>query len=171
MHLEELIRRRDQAARAAHRILEGHESAASRVVVLSQTFAKLSGLAVDVEQYYRESLKSLEVGCYRAAVVLAWSGFVHSLADSLVNKHGSALSTAYPKWPTASTANLLEAVPEAQVLEAGKKVGMFSQQKLNIYKGWLSTRNQCAHPTLFAPSRNITLGFVDAVIVEVAVYL
>ena len=170
MKLEEIVSRRNEARRAAHEILEAHEAAASRVVALQQSFQKLSGLPVDVAEYYREALRSLQVGCYRAAIVMSWAGFIHMVAEHLVTHHQPALIAQYPKWNTGSTIDFLECAPEAQVLEAGKKIGAFNNQKLNIYRGWLSTRNQSAHPTLYQPSRNVALGFVDAVVSEVVFY-
>lgn len=171
MNLEELIARRDRARDAAHTILEIHEASQSRVVALKKSFTGLSGLPVDVAEYYREALKALSVGCYRGAIVMSWAGFIYVIGSHLVVNFPAALASNYPKWNTGSTAELLESVPEAQVLEAGKAVGAYNNQKLNIYKGWLSTRNQAAHPTLYSPSRNVALGFVDAVVAEVPAYI
>jgi hypothetical protein len=171
VRLEELVARRDRARDAAHTILEIHEAAASRVVALTHSFKNLGGLPVDVAEYYRESLNALQVGCYRAAIVMSWAGFIHTVTEHMVSHHQAALITHYPKWDTGTTEELLESTPEAQILEAGKKITVFNNQTLNIYKGWLSTRNQSAHPTLYQPSRNVALGFVDAVIREVAKYI
>lgn len=171
MNLEDLVSRRDRARDAAHTILEIHEASASRVVALNQSFKSLAGLPVDVAEYYRESLQALQVGCYRAAIVMSWAGFIHMVAEKMVSAHQPALISHYPKWSTGSTESLLEGTPEAQVLEAAKKLGLYNSQTLNIYKGWLSTRNQSAHPTLYQPSRNVALGFVDAVVREVTKYI
>jgi hypothetical protein len=171
MRLEDLVARRNRARDAAHTILEIHEASASRVVALTNSFRSLGGLPVDVAEYYREALQSLSVGCYRGAIVMSWAGFAYVIAEHLVLNHGPALVANYPKWNTGSAADLLESAPEAQVLEAGKKVGMYNNQVLNIYKGWLSTRNQAAHPTLYQPSRNVAIGFVDAVVAEVTKFV
>jgi hypothetical protein len=169
--LEDLLARRDSAERAAHKILEGHEAAASRVVFLQDSFRNVHGLPVDVAAYYEEALRALGIGCYRAAMVLAWAGFIHPLTAAMVQRHGPLLTSHYPKWKTGSVAALLDSAPEAQILEAGKKVGLFSNQKLNLYRGWLTSRNQCAHPTLYLPSRNVALGFVDGIVSEVVLYI
>lgn len=171
MNVEELIARRDRARDAAHTILEIHESSHSRVVALKKSFTGLSGLPVDVAEYYREALKALSVGCYRGAIVMSWAGFMFMVASHLIGNYPVALALQYPTWNTRTTHELLELVPEAQVLDAGKVIGAYKSQKLNIYKGWLSTRNQAAHPTLYSPSRNVALGFVDAVIAEVTQYV
>lgn len=168
--LKDLVRRRNDAQTAAHAVLEGHEAAESRVVVLSQSFDKLSGLPVDIAEYYREALNALQVGCYRAAIVMSWAGFVYTLAETMVNDHQSNLSSEYSKWPTGSTEALLEDVVDEQIVEAAKKIGLIDHQTKNIYKGWLSTRNQCAHPTLYQPGRNVALGYIDAIISELPQY-
>lgn len=170
-NLRELLRRRDEAEQAAHELLERHEAASSRVLFLKQSFGKLSGLPVDVAGYYQEALEALQVGCYRASIVLSWAGFVYVVAETLVSTYAGPLASNYPKWNTGTTSNLLESAPEYQILEAAKKLGAINNQQLNIYKGWLSTRNQSAHPTLHKPSRNVALGYVDAVIAEVQKYL
>jgi hypothetical protein len=38
-------------------------------------------------------------------------------------------------------------------------------------QGQLSTRNQCAHPTLYKPSLNSAIGYVDEMIRQTIEYL
>lgn len=171
MFLQKLVERRDRAQERAHEILGAHEESASRIVELSTAFKRLSNLPVDVADYYREALRALKVGCFRAAVVITWPGFVYMVAQKLATGYQPELQKNYSKWKTANASELLESAPEAQILEAARKVGLISNQQLNIYKGWLSTRNQCAHATLFQPSRNVTLGYVDAILNEVPEFL
>ena len=102
---------------------------------------------------------------------MSWAGLLYMIAEKLVNSYRKELASNYPKWKITSTRDLLEDVPEDQVLQAAKKVGLISNQKLNIYRGWLATRTQCAHPTLFQPSRNVALGFVDAVVAEISAFI
>lgn len=169
--LERLLKRRSNARTAAHTILEDHEASASRVIEFSESFKRLRQLPVDVADYYREALRSLQTGCYRAAIVLAWSGFIYCITEKMVTGYHKELKSNYGKWKVGSADALLSDVPDAQILEAAKKVGLIDHQTLNIYKGWLSTRNQCAHPTLFEPGRNVALGITDGIISEVDVYL
>lgn len=169
--MQDLLGRRAAAVRAANDILGVHEGSPARIVELKESFSKLSALPVDIAEYYREGLKALQIECYRAAVVLAWAGFVHVLAAKLVQGYQTELKRYYGSWNTDTTSELLESTSELQVLEAAKKCGLIPNQQLNIYKGWLSTRNQCAHPTLFQPSRNVTLGYVDGVIAEVSKFM
>ncbi len=169
--LEQLLERRDRAQESAHKILGSHEDAASRILELGNVFKQLSGLPLDVSEYYREALRALRVGCFRAAIVMAWSGFVYMLAEKLATGYQAEMEKQYPKWRVVGASELLGSAPEAQIIEAARKVGLVGSQKLNIYKGWLSTRNQCAHATMFQPSRNVALGYVDAVLAEVPEFL
>lgn len=167
----DLVGRRAQALAAARDILGDHEAAPSRVVQLTESLNKLSGLPVDVAEYYREALRALQVECYRAAMVFAWAGFSHALSSKLVQGYQRELTKFYPKWKFGSTEELFGSTGEFQILEAAKKCGLIKSQQMHIYKGWLSTRNQCAHPTLFKPSRNASLGYVDSVISEVSLFI
>lgn len=169
--LANLVLRQHRTQRAIHEILQSHEAAESRVVYLRDSFTRLEDLPVDVAQYYREALQALQVGCYRAAVVLSWAGFVYTLVEYMVTNHAAPLASHYPKWKTGTVTTLLETTPEAQLLDAARTINIINKQKLNIYKGWLSVRNQCAHPTLYVPSRNVALGYVDAVASELVDYL
>jgi hypothetical protein len=171
MHPEELISRVSMARAAAGSILVVHESSPARVTELRESLDRLSGLPVDVAEYYKESLKALQVECYRAAIVFAWAGFIYSIGHKLVQGYQAELAVNYPNWKYCSTEELFDSTGEFQVLEAAKKCGLIKNQKLLIYKGWLSLRNQCAHPTLFQPGRNASLGFVDSVVSEVAAFI
>lgn len=171
MRLDRLIARRDRAQEAAREILGDHEEAPSRVIELQESFERLRGLPVDVAEYYREALQALQVGCYRAAMVFAWAGFIYTLAAKLVQGYQAELAADYSKWRFATTEELFDSAAEFQVLEAAKKCGLIKNQDMLIYKGWLSTRNQCAHPTLFTPTRNSSLGYVDGVLTEVAKFI
>lgn len=60
---------------------------------------------------------------------------------------------------------------EHQILESAKAVGMMSNQKLLEYQGQLARRNQCAHPTLYNPTMNSALGYVDDMIRQTLHYV
>jgi hypothetical protein len=152
------------AQRKLHEILAAHEHAASRVVILEDLLVDLQGLPADVHDYFRESCSCLEYNLLRSAVVLSWAGFFHVFGERLLNLHEAALRAARPNWTFSDLAELKENYVEHQILEAGKVVAMIGKQELRIYQGQLATRNQCAHPTLYRPTMNSALGFVDDMI-------
>lgn len=152
------------ARRAAHHALAGHESAASRVILLEDLTKSLSGTPVDVQDYFRESICCLEGKLYRSAIVVAWAGFFHVFSDTLYDKHEAAIRTARSKWSFKEMAELREAIGESHLLIVAKDVKFITKAQLRMYDGQLSERNQCAHPTLYRPSMNAAIGYVDAMI-------
>jgi hypothetical protein len=159
--LVEWQRRASKAEREAHRILAGHERSVSRVILLEDLLQKLEVLPVDIQDYFREATKCLEQGLLRAAVVLSWAGFFYVLLERNYVKHKAKIRAARPKWSFSDLAELRASYPESQILDALRAAKLISRAEIRVYQGQLSVRNQCAHPTLFRPSLNSTLGFVD----------
>lgn len=170
--IQEWVQRTDAARRDAHRILAQHESShTSRAVLLSDLLVRLETLPPDVHDYFREAVSCLEYGFRRAGMVMAWAGFSHVIIYKMVSDHGPSLKALYAKWPTDDVAELKSAIPEKQLLDAGKKTGVFKESERREYDGWLSTRNKCAHPTLYQPPPNESLGYVDRILREVTLYI
>jgi len=162
--LAEWQKRAQVARSAAHYILASHEQARSRVVLLEQLFRQISGLPVDVQDYYREALTCLSYRQLRAAVVFSWAGFYSLFSDQLYGSKETAIRAVRPKWHFMDVTELRESVAEAQVLDVAKDVAFIKKADLRIYQGYLATRNQCAHPTVYRPSVNSAIGYVDELI-------
>ena len=166
------VRKAGKAQKEAHKILSTHEGAiSSRVVILEELLTRLSKLPVDVQDYFKEATVCLENNLHRAAVVLAWAGFFHVLSEKLYSGHLTALKSARPKWVFSSLEELKEGFTESAILDAAKEVGLIGKATLREYQGQLSKRNQCAHPTLYRPSVNSALGYVDDMIRQTIKYL
>ena len=149
------------ATEAAHQLLAQHERSTSRVIVLEQLLSQLSGLPVDVQDYFREAVSCLEYRFFRAATVMAWAGHFHAFSESLYQKYEKAIRDVRPKWKFGDLTELKDRIADAQMLDVGKEVGFITKAQLKILQGQLSIRNQCAHPTLYRPSMNSAIGFVD----------
>ncbi|CUU42987.1 hypothetical protein BVIRIDIS_20040 [Blastochloris viridis] len=132
---------------------------------------RLSGTPVDVQDYFAEAISCLEGELYRSGIVLAWAGHFHVLTEVCYAKHEADLRTARPKWAFKDLAELKEQVAEANFLIAAKDVKFVSKPQLRILDGQLSLRNQCAHPTLYRPSMNAAIGYVDTMIRQTLTYL
>ena len=63
-----------------------------------------------------------------------------------------------------SIEDLRENVVESQLLDVAAEVGLLSKQECKSLKGFLATRNECAHPGPYNPQMNETLGFVAALL-------
>jgi hypothetical protein len=152
------------ASKAAHQILAGHEASKSRVVLLKPLVTQLSGTPVDVQDYFREAIRCLEVGCNRAAIVFVWSGFIELFLSCLYAIHESDIRAKRPKWKFRDLTELKEFAAESQLLDVAKDVSFINKANLRILQGNLATRNQCAHPTLYSPSLNFAIGYVNELI-------
>lgn len=167
MKIEQLEAAVESARRAeahAHRLLAIHESSPSRIVLLEELPKQLAGLPVDVESYFNESIRCLELGCIRAGVVTAWCGFFEIFAVAMYRAHEADIRLKRVKWKFSDLTELKESTAEAQILDVSKEVGFIKKARLRVLQGHLATRNQCAHPTLYQPSLNQGIGYVDEVI-------
>lgn len=171
MALEDWVARASNARRAAHWALAKHESAASRVVLLEDLTKSLSGTPVDVQDYFSEAISCLESKLYRSGIVLAWAGHFHVFSEVCYQKHEADIRVARPKWTFKDLAELKEAVTESHFLIVAKDVKFTTKARLRILDGQLSARNQCAHPTLYRPSMNAAIGYVDDMIRQTLSYL
>lgn len=169
--LKEWQTRANLATREAHRILAKHEQSSSRVVILEDLLKKLEGLPVDVQDYFKEATSCLQNNLLRAAIVLSWAGFFHVLAESSYLTQEASLRQARPKWQFKDLIEMKENYAESQILDVLRVVKIISKAELRVYQGQLAVRNQCAHPTLYRPSLNSALGYVDDMIRQAARYL
>jgi hypothetical protein len=171
MGLEDWVARVSRARRAAHSALAKHESAASRIILLEDLSKHLSGTPVDVQDYFSEAIACLENELYRSAIVLAWAGHFHVLSETCFRKHEADIRAARPKWAFKDLHELKESVTEASFLLVAKDVKFITRPQHRILDGQLSQRNQCAHPTLYRPSMNAAIGYVDEMIRQTLSYL
>lgn len=160
-----------KAERDAHEILAKHETSPSRIVLLEDLVKLLSGTPVDVQDYFKESVTCLEQELFRAAIVMSWAGHFHVYSEVLFTNHETDIKSLRPKWKFSDVNELKENYPEAQIIDVAKEVKFTSKAKLRILQGQLSTRNQCAHPTLYKPSLNSAIGYVDEMIRQTIDYL
>jgi hypothetical protein len=154
-----ILDRIGELGREAAAVLGTHEEASARVVTLEKSYANLGALSLDQDELFRESLRAVEAGLFRAAHVLAWAGFVDFLHDFLVPSYLSALQEVREPWKLTTREDLREHA-EFQVIEAGKAVGAYNKTVMKALHGLLNKRNECAHPTGYFPDLNEALGFI-----------
>ena len=160
-----------KAARAGHAVLAFHESAPSRVVLLEDLIKRLSGAPVDVQQYFKESIRCLESGLFKAGVVFSWAGHFDVFSEYLFSKHELEVRAARPKWVFKDLTELREQYSESQILDVGKDVKFINRANLRVVQGQLSQRNLCAHPTMYQPSLNAAVGYVDEMVCQTLRYM
>jgi hypothetical protein len=169
--VEDWVLRAAKARREGHLALAKHEGAASRVVLLEDLVKQLSGAPVDVQDYFTEAICCLENELYRGGVVLAWAGHFHVFSEKLFQKHEADIRRVRDKWKFADLAELKENYTEGPLLTVAKDVKFINKPSLRRLDGQLSTRNQCAHPTLYRPSMNAAIGYVDEMISQTVAML
>ena len=162
------LRRLTEAARAfeadAHAIFSVHETAPSRVVVLSETYESLGLLGISQDDLMRQALRCIEHELYRAAHVMAWAAFVDHYEERLEADGLAAVASVRPNWSCTSMEDLRESIPEYQLIEVGRLVGLLTKNDVKGLHGLLNKRNECAHPSSYFPALNDSLGFISELI-------
>ncbi|KUI04452.1 hypothetical protein [Mycobacterium sp. IS-3022] len=160
--VEEFRRRASNFERAAHVLLSTQEAAPSRVVTLNETRKQITILNLKQTELLNEAMRAMEAKLYRAAIVMAWAAFVDFLQEKLASDNLVAVHTARPKWSNWTTLDdLRENVPEAQMLDVARDVKLLTKPETKGLHGLLSKRNECAHPSGYAPGLNEALGYVS----------
>ena len=145
----------------AHNILSKHEGAPSRVISVDRTRCRLAVLSLEQDELLQEALVCIERGIHRAAHVMAWAAFMDFVEQKLASDglvKVKAVKTGWGKY--RSIDEICENVPEFQLIEAARDVGLLSKSETKILLGLLSKRNECAHPSKYRPGLNESLGYV-----------
>lgn len=155
----------------AHAILGIHEAAGgSRIVKLENTYNQLQLLNLKQDDLFRQALRCAENGLYRAAHVMCWAACMDFIQAKLGEDGLIAIKSAYPAWPRVQdVGELAEYIPERQLVEALKKVGLSTKNEVKALIGLLDRRNECAHPTDYLPELNETLGYISEVLKRIQI--
>jgi hypothetical protein len=161
MHLETVLHSARAFEREAHKVLAVHEAAPSRLVILEDTYRKLSALSLSQDELLRQALRCVEAELYRAAHVMAWAGFMDFLEERLASDGFVKLRGIRANWKTSSVEELRENVVEYQLIDAARDLALCGKTEAKALQGMLSKRNECAHPSGYFPGLNETLGYVS----------
>ncbi len=162
MDVSEVVRKVVLLEVETKRLLAGHEASPARAITLEQSYRRLGTLSLAQDELFRESLRAIETGLFRASHVLAWAGFVDFLHSHVVAGGLPALKAARPNW-TVRLAEDLREYADHQVIEAGKDLGLYNKTVMKALHGLLNKRNEAAHPSDYFPDLNETLGYVSEV--------
>ena len=142
-------------------ILSLVESSATRRLSLDHSYGQLKSLNIQEDELFRQSLRCVELGVYRAAHVMAWCGFLDCILRLLESDTFSTLRQVRVNWVFATREELTESFTEHQIIEALKPAGFIGKADQKALIGLLSRRNECAHPTAYFPDLNQTLGYIS----------
>jgi hypothetical protein len=137
------------------------ETSQSRAYTLDQSYNDLNGLNIKQDDLFRQSLRCVEVGVFRAAHVMAWAGLVDCLHTLAASDQFSRLNTARPNWTINSIEKLRDDHGEFNQIEAFFVAGLITKTEKKALHGMLSKRNECAHPADYFPTFNETLGYIS----------
>lgn len=140
----------------ARRLLEKHEEIRARMAALKPLYERLEGFSLEQNILLQDSLRAAEAGLFRPTHVLSWGGFIDLLCEHFPV---DSVKREYPKWQIESIEDL-HRVKESQLIDAGKKLGLYNQTVANTLHGLLNDRNQLAHGSGYFPDLNETLGFL-----------
>ena len=161
MDLQLLVESARTLEAEAHAIFATHEVAHSRIVVLSETYEQLGLLDISQDDLMRQALRCVEQELFRAAHVMAWAAFIDHYEQQLAGDGLKAVAAVRPKWPTTGIEDLRESVPEHQLIDVGRSVGLLTRSDVKALHGLLHKRNECAHPSTYYPALNETLGYIS----------
>ena len=161
MTLGAILRRTEEFRRDAHRILAVHETSASRLILLEDTYKKLTVLTLKQDDLLRQALRCIESELFRAAHVMAWAAFMDFLEEKLASDGLVKLRAARPTWKAASIEELRENNVEYQLVEVARDLGLIGKTEMKALHGLLNKRNECAHPSNYFPGLNESLGYVS----------
>ena len=148
----------------AHQVLSVHESTPSRIVLLENTYKRLTALSVRQDELLRQALRCIENELFRSAHVMAWAGFMDFLEEKLASDGLKKLRAIRPGWKATTVEELRENVVEFQLIEATRDLGLCTKTEMKALHGLLNKRNECAHPSDYFPSLNESLGYVSEIL-------
>lgn len=85
--------------------------------------------------------------------------------------HESDIRIERNKWKFGSFEEFKERFSESSIIEVAKEVGFITNAERRVIDGQLSSRNRCAHPSLYNPTLNYAIGYVDEIIAQAENYI
>lgn len=165
----ELHDRAERFRLEAHQILATYETSPSRVMSLDKTRSQLAGLSLRQDDLFREALACIESGSHRAAHVMAWAAFMDFFEQKLATDGLAKVRAARPAWAKHATLeDLRDNVPEYQLIQVACEVKLISKSEMKTLHGLLSKRNECAHPSSYAPGLNESLGYASELLSRIS---
>lgn len=163
--LDDLLSRAEAFKQEAHDIFGEFESAPSRVIKLDESYRALTLLNLKQDELMKQAFRCAENGLYRAAHVMAWAAFMDFYEEILASDGLVAVRALRDKWNRCrDIEELREYQPESALLDLAQPLRLASKNEMKALHSMLSKRNQCAHPSSFAPDLNATLGFLSEVL-------
>jgi len=145
-----------------HTLFAKYETSSSRLVDLTKTYSDLRDLSLKQDDLFRQALRCIEQGLFRAAHVMSWAAFMDFMEEKIVAKGFRRIHRLYSGWTNYKTVeDLREHVNEFQLIECAEKLALCTKTQTKALKGLLNKRNECAHPSDYYPELNESLGYIS----------
>lgn len=129
------------------------------------SLARVGKLTFVQADFFRQSIRCVEAGLYRAAFVMAWT----AIADLLLilgEQKQAKIKVVRPRWKFVDRETLAEEQGDFAIVLALKEAKCVSKADMKSLHGLLHRRNQCSHPSSFFPGANEALGYIHEAISE-----
>lgn len=153
-----------QFTEEAQRILSVHEASSARLITLEASYAELDRLSLRQDDLFRQALRCVEHGLFRAAHVMAWAAFMDFIEEKLASDGLVKVKALRSGWKGDTMEVMREYVAEYQLVEVMQPLGLSTKNQTRSVLALLNRRNECAHPSDYFPGLNETLGFVSEII-------
>jgi hypothetical protein len=121
-----------------------------------------------VRSYVEESIRCLQVGALRAAVVFLWAGAIRTLHEESLTKDAATVNAALqkqdPKARRVSTVEHFGWIGDRTFLDATPDMGLLDKGQKDTLVDALNLRNRCGHPTKYKPREAKAKSFIEDVL-------
>lgn len=140
---------------------------------IQQDVASLTALAKKISDdtvrgYVEESIRCLQAGALRAAVVFLWTGAIRTLHDESLTKGAATVNVALqkqdPKARRVSTIEHFAWIGDRTFLDATPDMGLLDKGQKDTLVDALNLRNRCGHPTKYRPREAKAKSFIEDVL-------
>lgn len=142
-------------------------------VEIEHDVGTLSALAAKIADptvrgYVDETIKCLQVGALRAAVVFLWTGAMRTLHEAALVKGAAGVNVAIakhdPKARAVSKVDDFAYVKDKVFLLAAFDLGLVDKGERDALQEGLDLRNRCGHPTSYKPGEKKASGFIEDIV-------
>ncbi|HLI46127.1 MAG TPA: hypothetical protein VKU94_02940 [Geobacterales bacterium] len=140
--------------REVNKILENFENSIHRVVTIQDMYSRLDTLSIRQDRLLREAIDCIRFKLFRASIVLAWS----AMSDLLIEIYFKRIDQSKTFDEVSNEFN------DNRLIEQLRARRLIDKQTEKLLKGNLAIRDEFAHPSLYEPDLNQSLGYMSQIL-------
>ena len=133
---------------------------------LQQTINSI--LDKQIKDYFKESVKCLQIDALRACVVFVWSGTIRTIQNRLlaygIANLNAAIKKHDPKARLVKSINHFAYIKDITVILASLELGLLDKSQKGTLEDALNLRNRCGHPGKYKPGIKKVSSFIEDII-------